>query len=371
MPELDPEPIPRRSIFDLAGHATARLGWRLNLLLVALTILTTAVWGLIFQGLDPLAVILAGSEGSHALGTALAGYTLPLLLILGSHEMGHYVACRIYGVDATLPYFIPSPLTFGTMGAVIRMRPPIPNRRALFDIGVAGPIAGFLVAVPVLVYGTATATVIPAAQAPAGGLDLGGSLLINFVERWSGPHVADGSLLMMSPAMVAGWFGCLVTAMNLFPVGQLDGGHVAFAIAPRWHRQIARSAACGMVALVAGSLAFEWAQRFSASHDRATLATAIAAGAGVAGYLLWSRMGRWGRIVGTSLIASVVIVGIAFSVLSAWLIWTLVLVLLARRPHPIVESATVPPGAARVLVALASLAIFVLTFPPMPIRILE
>ena len=162
-----------------------------------------------------------------------ARLAIGLLAILVAHEMGHYVAARLYGVDVTLPFFIPFPVPgmslVGTLGAFIRIRSPIPHRRALFDIGVAGPLAGFLVCLPVLWLGIREATVQPLAH-DAEGLFLGEPLLFRWLTRSiHGPVPADHTLLM-GPLGLAAWFGLLVTALNLMPIGQLDGGHVTYAL---------------------------------------------------------------------------------------------------------------------------------------------
>ena len=161
-------------------------------------------------------------------------YSVCLLAILAVHEMGHYVACRRYGVDASLPYFLPGiPILIGTFGAFIRIRSPFPNRNVLFDIGVAGPIAGFLIAVPVLVYGIVSAQPVP----QVGDLmTIGEPLLFTWLTLWLGPEVPAGHVILVSGPLMAGWVGCLVTATNLFPVGQLDGGHACYAISRRFHR---------------------------------------------------------------------------------------------------------------------------------------
>jgi membrane-associated protease RseP (regulator of RpoE activity) len=158
-------------------------------------------------------------------------YAVTVIGILGAHELGHYFACRYYDVDASLPYFLPFPLSyFGTLGAVIKIREPIPTKRMLFDIGIAGPIAGFLVTVPALFLGIAMSRVIPIEP---GGLWFGEPLLIKAAAYviW-GPFPADHTLEMSSVAYAA-WFGMLATALNLFPVGQLDGGHIAYAVLGR------------------------------------------------------------------------------------------------------------------------------------------
>jgi membrane-associated protease RseP (regulator of RpoE activity) len=156
-------------------------------------------------------------------------YSLAILGILGAHEFGHYLTCRYYGVDASLPYFIPAPLLTGTLGAFIRIRQPIPNKRQLFDIGIAGPIAGFLVAIPVLILGISLSRVVRIPPG-VGGLELGEPLLLQLIAGAFWGTVPDGSTLNIHPTAFAGWFGCLATALNLFPVGQLDGGHICYAV---------------------------------------------------------------------------------------------------------------------------------------------
>ena len=157
-------------------------------------------------------------------------YSLTILGILGAHEMGHYLACRRYRVDATLPYFLPVPPPFltGTLGAVIRIREAFPNRTVLFDIGVAGPIAGFVVLVPALFVGLNLSYLVPA---PTQGsvLFLGEPLLFQWATRIVFGTVPDGLTVNMHPMVFASWFGMLATALNLLPFGQLDGGHVTYA----------------------------------------------------------------------------------------------------------------------------------------------
>ncbi len=159
-------------------------------------------------------------------------YSVSILAILGCHELGHYFACQYYRVDASRPYFLPMPILLtGTLGAFIRIRAPIPGKRALFDIGIAGPIAGFLVAVPVLLVGMHLSTVV---QVPAdfkGDLyELGEPLLFKAAEWLTFGTIPDGYSVNMHPMAFAAWFGMLATALNLFPIGQLDGGHIAYAV---------------------------------------------------------------------------------------------------------------------------------------------
>ncbi|HEY7792334.1 MAG TPA: site-2 protease family protein [Vicinamibacterales bacterium] len=160
-------------------------------------------------------------------------YGATILLILGAHEFGHYFACRYYDVDASLPYFLPIPFGLtGTLGAFIRIREPIPSKRMLFDIGIAGPIAGFVLAVPALFLGIWMSRMVPL---PPGfeGFSLGEPLLFK-AASWLiwGPTPA-GYSLNLHPVAFAAWFGLLATALNLFPIGQLDGGHVTYAVIGR------------------------------------------------------------------------------------------------------------------------------------------
>lgn len=170
-----------------------------------------------------------------ALGRA-GQFTSALLSILLAHEFGHFIAARIHGVDASLPYFIPFPILspFGTMGAVIRMRSKIATRRALLDIGAAGPLAGLALCIPLYAWGVAHSQIVaPAADQGA----LGESLLVRWLGRCFAPSIPDGMDLQLSPVGEAAWVGMFVTMINLLPVGQLDGGHVAFALfGPRQNR---------------------------------------------------------------------------------------------------------------------------------------
>ncbi len=159
-------------------------------------------------------------------------YSATILAILGCHEMGHYFACRYYDVDASLPYFLPVPITLtGTLGAFIRIREPIRTKRMLFDIGIAGPIAGFLVAVPALFAGVAWSRVTPIGHEE--GLWLGEPLLVKLASRLFWGPMPDGYTLLLHPVGFAAWFGLLATALNLFPIGQLDGGHISYAVLGR------------------------------------------------------------------------------------------------------------------------------------------
>jgi len=171
------------------------------------------------------------------LSTAARGgwaYSGSLILILLFHEMGHYFAARYYNVPATLPYFIPFPLgLFGTFGAVIKIQGIIPNRRALFDIGIMGPAMGLIVALPATVVGIAMSKVIQVNQLPEGTFGLGDSILFSLIAHWIHGPLPKGHDLLLHPIGFAGWAGLFVTALNLLPMGQLDGGHIVYALFKR------------------------------------------------------------------------------------------------------------------------------------------
>jgi membrane-associated protease RseP (regulator of RpoE activity) len=210
----------------------------LHVLLFALTVVTTTLVG---AGMH--SAWAAGFNGAELRppqfldpGFYLNGlwYSATVLAILGCHEMGHYLACRYYRVDASLPFFLPVPPIFltGTLGAFIRIRQRIPSKIALFDIGIAGPIAGFLVAVPTLFVGLQM-SVIERVPDTFVGYELGEPLLFRLVAWLVWGDVPDGMSINMHPMAFASWFGLLATALNLFPIGQLDGGHVAYAVLGR------------------------------------------------------------------------------------------------------------------------------------------
>jgi membrane-associated protease RseP (regulator of RpoE activity) len=206
----------------------------LHVLLFVLTFLSTTAtgvgWYLAFIsdfGRPPVML--------HGLALAVRGlwYSGTILVILGAHEMGHYLACRYYQVDASLPFFIPIPILLtGTLGAFIRIREPIPSKRMLFDIGAGGPFAGFLFAVPALFIGVAMSHVVKVPTDFA-GFELGEPLLFKLASWMLWGPIAEGYSLNLHPMAFAAWFGLLATALNLFPVGQLDGGHISYAVLGR------------------------------------------------------------------------------------------------------------------------------------------
>jgi membrane-associated protease RseP (regulator of RpoE activity) len=239
-------------------------------------------------------------------------YSGTLLLILGAHEMGHYLACRYHRVDATLPYFLPAPLPLtGTIGAFIRIREAFPNRRILFDIGVAGPLAGFIALVPALFLGLQMSNV---AKLPSdfSGFSLGEPLLFRMAAGLVWGEVPDGYSINMHPMVFASWFGLFATALNLMPFGQLDGGHISY-----------------------------------------------------------SAMGRRSTLI--SLLTIAVAVALTF-ISTSWLMITIMMIVMllafgARHPSVIDES--IDLDRSRVAVALLSAVVFVLCFTPVPIEPLE
>ena len=196
-------------------------------LLFGLTVLTTTWAGAAHQGVN-----LLREPERFVVGLP---YSLGLLAILGVHELGHYFTARRHGMRVTPPYFIPVPFALGTFGAFIQMRSPAENRRMLFDVAVAGPLAGLAVAIPALLLGLKSSTVlageVTAVPGAVGGTSVGSSLLFMLLSKLSlGDALAYGQVLRLSPLAFAGWLGLLVTALNLLPIGQLDGGHIARAM---------------------------------------------------------------------------------------------------------------------------------------------
>ena len=162
-------------------------------------------------------------------------YSLAVISILLAHEMGHYLMCRRYRIPATLPFFIPFPYInpFGTMGAMIQIRGLIPNKRALFDIGAAGPLAGLAVTLPVIYIGVLKSQVVPLEDVSTLSITLGESLLFKAISSLAQISVPENHDVMLHPMAYAGWVGLFVTALNLLPIGQLDGGHIFYSVVGR------------------------------------------------------------------------------------------------------------------------------------------
>ncbi len=212
----------------------------LNGLLFVLTILTTWFAGLFFAAsfLSAAGEIAAPLSDPRVVGLGLL-YALALMTILTGHEMGHYLTCRRYGVLATYPYFLPGPPFLGTFGAFIRIRSRVPFKHQIFDVGANGPLTGFALALPVLIIGLAFSKVGPVPVTPD-TIMFGEPLLFKLLSGLFFGRIPDGSSLILHPVGFAGWVGLLVTAVNLVPLGQLDGGHVAYALLGRRARPLSR-----------------------------------------------------------------------------------------------------------------------------------
>lgn len=264
--------------------------------------------------LTALSVFYLGWSEFESVGGALR-LLAGLFSILLAHEMGHYLACRYYRIDATLPFFIPSPWIplglrfwmplspFGTFGALIRIRDRFPDRKSLFDVGVAGPLAGFVVCLPVLVLGILEAPIVPDVPREF-ARSVGEPLLFQWMVPLVKGHITAGSTLALGPLGQAAWFGLLVTALNLMPVGQLDGGHVVYALL----------------------------------RDRAVIVSRIA----------W-----W------SCVALIVVIG------PTWILWAVLLRVIGMR-HPPTLYDEAPVGRARAVVGGIALVVFALSFLPNP-----
>ena len=307
--------------------------WGLALLLLGLTFFTTttlgSVWMLIASTeqvadlgnllfpaafpvlVAPRAVVRIWTDPT-LLGPGLA-FSLPSLFILLCHELGHYLACRHYKLSSTLPYFLPAPLGIGTFGAFIRIRTPIRSKKELFDVGVAGPLAGFAALVPVLLLGFAWSRPVPVSSLPEMSEGMvqfliapGDSLATVGLTKLFHGSLGPQEVLQLHPFVFAGWLGLLATALNLIPLGQLDGGHILYAVAGRTQRRLA--------------------------------------------------LPLWGALLATALL-----------VWPAWLLWcgiTLVMGLF----HPPVRDESRPLDGKRLAIAVLALAIFVFSFMPVPIR---
>ena len=268
----------------------------LHILLFVLTFITTLLAGALLEGVTPWQ-----NPEKIYLGFP---FSLTLLIILLTHELSHYFMSRKHNVSATLPYFIPAPTIVGTFGAVIKMRPPIPDRRSLIDIGASGPIGGFLIAIIAVIIGLGLSEVKLAEELQE-GISLGNSLLFYMLTKIVLNIESDAYSVLLHPVAFAGWVGLLVTSLNLLPIGQLDGGHITYALLGEKHEKVSKL----MLPLLI-----------------------------VLGILLWS----------------------------GWIIWALLMVLFGYK-HPPVLYPQIQLDRKRKLVGWIALIIFILTFTPVPV----
>ena len=270
----------------------------LNIVLFILTFISTLTVGAMHEGIDVIAEPINIYKGWP--------FSITLLLILLFHEFSHYLASKKHRIEASLPYFIPAPTLFGTFGAVIKMKSPITTKNALIDIGASGPIAGFIVSVIAAIIGLSFSRIMPVHDT-ANVISLGDSLLFKGLTRAILGAVPDNQDVYLHPVALAGWIGFFVTSLNLIPIGQLDGGHILYALLGEKHAIISK--------LLVGVMF-------------------------IMGFLLWD----------------------------GWIIWGVLLIILGFRHPPIVYS-EMPLDPKRKIIGWISLAIFVLTFTPVPIMI--
>jgi len=291
----------------------------LHILLLLLTFITTSVVGSgfaqSFRQNRPLDLddLLRWGEFFHHPAMISEGlvFSIPLIIVLLAHELGHYLACRYYRVDASMPYFMPAPVLIGTLGAFIRIRAPIYSKRKLFDIAVAGPVAGFSIILPVLAIGIAYSKVIPGI-AERGDIIFGVPGVIRLMEAlvFPGARAAD---IYLHPMARAGWVGVLATALNLLPIGQLDGGHILYAFVGQKAKLTSRVLAVSLVGL------------------------------------------GWNRNPDGTL-----------SYTYSWLVWALLLFLFAMR-HPVIYD-TSDLGRRRRILGIAAVVMLALCFTRLPVR---
>ena len=378
-----PSTTPSADNVDSGPKPNANKSWRTNLALFAATAVSVLFSGAAGD-MAPLSSRTAWVHGAQFAGTLLA--------ILVAHEMGHFIAARLHRVEASLPFFLPLPLLspFGTLGAVIRMRGEIPTRSALLDIGASGPLAGLTVAIPMYAYGIAHSPVV-AVGAVEGAVELGEPVLLRLIDRLAAPAVAEGMTLFVSPVAFAAWAGMLITWINLLPVGQLDGGHVAYALfGPRQNR-IAQGVHRAMLVFffvsLAGGLGRDSAAGLGLSRIGLHVGNAIF-------WLVWFEviailgslsvqaelhvlrpMTRVVATLGLSIVASA---GREKPTVFLWVVWFAGLTTLLAmerqwgvlRPHRLTDHPTTgfePLGYGRQAVALLTLLFFLLLFMPTPI----
>ncbi len=277
-------------------------------------------------------LLLLATVGTTTLANGFL-FSVSLLTILGIHEFGHYFASKHWGVRASLPYFIPAPFAFGTMGAVIKIKSPIPNRNALIDIGASGPIAGFVAAVIALCVGLSLSE-IKSTEAAEAGLFLGDSLISWFLANLIVGTPGPGTDIFLHPIAFAGWLGLFITVLNLLPIGQLDGGHIIYSLSEQRHAAIANTTTMAIILLTVAGPPYEWLELVGHS-------------AGQTIFKAWAES-RW----------------------YGWIFFAMVIRFFLGVRHPRLIDPGPPIDPNRKMVGYVSLAIFTLSFVPVPFRLL-
>ncbi len=333
-------------------RATSRLWVHVALFLA--TVVTTTIIGAIYAGVDPL-------KGPCEIWRGLP-FSLALLVILLSHEMGHYLASRRHGVRATLPYFIPAPIGVGTFGAFIKIKEPIRDRRSLLDIGVAGPLAGAVLSAAAIAWGLGHSQIV-FTPPKEGTLVLGEPILFKALSWLVVGRLPENADVMLHPLAFAGWIGLFVTALNLIPIGQLDGGHIVFALVGPWHLIFSRFAFMALVLLgVWGGVPYPSATLYLFG----IFITAFA-------LLLTARATHARRVMYLALVFSWFAVMAKYNYdpgTGVWLFWS-VLVGFLGFDHPPVYDLHRPLDGWRKVLGLCAMLLLVLTFTPKPFRIVS
>lgn len=280
---------------------------------------------------------LAGySQGGSIVGGI--SFSIALLFILGAHEMGHYVYGKKYGVDISPPYFIPAPPVvspIGTFGAFIKIKSPISTKRALFDIGIAGPFAGMVAAVPVIIVGLMLSKIVETTgRELEGSISLGSPLVFSFLSDLLLGKISEGYDIILHPVAFAGWIGLFVTALNLIPAGQLDGGHIMYSLLSRkWYSRSSVSMVFALAILGIGT------------QPILRLLQSLWEGASFDSYKEFLLFDGW----------------------PGWLMWAVILSIMGTR-HPPTMYDEVPLDGRRKLLSLVALLLFIVCFTPVPIK---
>ena len=255
-PVVDPSDLAPNPYWEYQETRRRKKSLAIAVLLFLLTLISTLAVGALYQssyesgqnpGVDEILSTYTALPGHPQLLLAGVPFAFTVIGILLAHELGHFFACRYYRISASYPYFLPAPTLIGTLGAFIRIRSPIYNRKALFDVGLAGPVVGFLFAVPALAIAIFYSRVVPFSEAHSATV-FGQPLIMRLLVAALRPGVDPGDLLL-HPVGRAAWVGLFATALNLLPGGQLDGGHILYAVASKYHKRITLAVALLLIPL--------------------------------------------------------------------------------------------------------------------------